>query len=143
MTVRWSRLWAKNDSFAEIMRCPSDDMASHTINQSTPEGAYLYTYTMNYEIASDVTTGLSNNRKRIQIFAPSQKILILEETYKTIDDGRWVWSTTTGNDIATYHDFSKVEPGSRGNCCFVDGHVDFITRADSHSVDFADPTVGQ
>jgi prepilin-type processing-associated H-X9-DG protein len=123
----------KGGSLEAVLRCPSDELALHQHGTSDP---YLYSYTMNYYLGSDHFA--MTCAKRTEVIDPSDKILLVEENGRTIDDGRWVWDADQ-NDLATYHDFSPTSQQARGNACFVDGHAQLISRDDAYTPEYADP----
>ncbi|HZL37972.1 MAG TPA: DUF1559 domain-containing protein [Tepidisphaeraceae bacterium] len=123
----------KGGTLEAILRCPSDELATHTHGTADP---YLYSYSMNYYLGSDHYAAECS--KRTEVFNPSDKILLVEEDGRTIDDGRCVWDADQ-NDLATYHDVRDTGTGERGNACFVDNHVQLISRLDAYTPRFADP----
>lgn len=122
----------KNGALDAVLRCPSDDLETH-VHGADP---YMFSYTMNYYLGSDHFAATC--AKRTEVIDPSDKILLVEENGRTIDDGRWVWDGDE-NDLATYHDVSNTNLQARGNACFVDGHAQLISRRDAYSPRYADP----
>jgi prepilin-type N-terminal cleavage/methylation domain-containing protein len=131
-------LGARGDNLKAVLRCPSDEI---TIHHPSTGGPYFYSYTLNYMLGTDDTTDPAmGDRKRSHIHNPSGKILMVEENGTTIDDGRWVWAGDS-NDMASYHDFSFTNQHARGNCCFVDTHVELVAREDAYTARYSDPRV--
>ena len=62
----------------EFFRCPSDILESHLF-------AYRYSYTVNFNMCKLVSQG--KTMKTTQVRNPSDKILLVEESSETIDDG--------------------------------------------------------
>jgi prepilin-type N-terminal cleavage/methylation domain-containing protein/prepilin-type processing-associated H-X9-DG protein len=151
----------------DLFRCPSDDMTAGT--RSDLDGRYEYSYSMNVLIASppaDVPVA-NRNPEMIwtmnlhQIKEPSQKIVIVDESYQTINDFAWApkimpvgapsfprvdWiSSRHGRHSdkvlgssgvfrpATYfEDGGGVDPEGKSNAIFADGHVELFTRRFAH-----------
>lgn len=122
-----------------IYRCPSDDISSHRPTQGTDY--YKYSYTVNENICGWFQTPL----KISQIKHPSQKILVIDESSETIDDGCW-WPDNNGsgqNVLSNRHDRRRevkqnINAG-RGNAAFADGHYDFVERKRSFDPIYYDP----
>ncbi len=117
---------------AAYYRCPSD--AEYAVR------VYKYSYSINYAI-----TGYTDSAPKHQpvkttgIVQPSTKILMLDESAQTIDDGTWAadryasTSTDPRNLLANRHDkraesVNNVNAG-KGVVLFADLHSDFIDRA--------------
>jgi prepilin-type processing-associated H-X9-DG protein len=89
--------------------------------------------------------------KLCRIKNPSEKILLLEEDERTIDDANGsIWVPTYmghgTNLLAIRHDRQRIEqpdypsaarpvpnPDRRGNVAFCDGHADYVPRRIAHS----------
>jgi prepilin-type N-terminal cleavage/methylation domain-containing protein/prepilin-type processing-associated H-X9-DG protein len=113
--------------------CPSDDIDTH-------KSSYKYSYSVNwYMCLKDRTPGKGVNIA--QVIRPCDKILFVDESAETVDDGCWAvdnWFTDRQNMLSNRHqrkneksrDTKKItlENGGRGNVSFVDGHCDFIDR---------------
>jgi prepilin-type N-terminal cleavage/methylation domain-containing protein/prepilin-type processing-associated H-X9-DG protein len=131
----------------EVLRCPSDNLEGHVINATY--GAYNYSYSVNMAICklpgtADTYHGFT--LKMTQVRNDSQKILLVEETMATLDDGCWAWQSTGGNGknvLSARHD--RINENStdltkgRGNVAFCDGHAEYIERADSFKDEFWNP----
>jgi prepilin-type N-terminal cleavage/methylation domain-containing protein/prepilin-type processing-associated H-X9-DG protein len=133
---------------ATVFRCPSDDMAAHP-------NKYVYSYSVNYMVcrlpekyfgnpygAGEQTTPL----KASQVIDPSNKILLIDESTDTSDDGCWAWQQTLGsgkNVISNRHDKSKEKiadiNAGRGNANFCDGHAENVFRKASFDPFYYDP----
>jgi prepilin-type N-terminal cleavage/methylation domain-containing protein/prepilin-type processing-associated H-X9-DG protein len=74
--------------------------------------------------------------KRSMISRSAEKIMIIDESSTSVDDGCWApqnYDVAKGeNVLSNRHDRkseSKLDPNAgRGNVCFADGHADFIER---------------
>ncbi|QOV90791.1 DUF1559 family PulG-like putative transporter [Humisphaera borealis] len=120
----------------EVLRCPSDTLESH-------KTAYKYSYSVNFNICR-----ISGNKtlKTTQVRSPSDKILIVEESSETVDDGCWAWQAELGrgkNVISARHDRQYEDSTDftkgRANVAFCDGHAEFISRSDSFDARYWDP----
>jgi prepilin-type processing-associated H-X9-DG protein len=135
---------------AAVYRCPSDDPAAHrtyTINGSITQPittSYPYSYTVNEAICRIV--GRGPTMRVGQVRNASEKILLVEESADTIDDGCWAWQGSGGaglNVMSVRHDrrdenVERKDYG-RGNAAFVDGHAEYIGREDSFDARYFDP----
>jgi prepilin-type N-terminal cleavage/methylation domain-containing protein/prepilin-type processing-associated H-X9-DG protein len=141
---------------AQHFRCPSDD-----VNARPPPGTYKYSYSANYLILRLPPTGSwnghyaalygnpreTNATMRItEIVSPPDKILLIDESNDTADDGCWAWQQNLGqgkNVMANRHDKSKeaiTDPqAGRGNAVFCDGHAEFVARSASFNAFHYDP----
>jgi prepilin-type processing-associated H-X9-DG protein/prepilin-type N-terminal cleavage/methylation domain-containing protein len=132
-----------------LYRCPSDDVTSHpslpSILLGAPPTRYDYSYTVNEYICRL----WPNPTLRInQVRNPSEKILLIDESASTIDDGCWAWQPSQGagkNVLSNRHDRKAEDPkranAGRGNVAFADGHAAFLARADSYQRRHYDPTL--
>jgi prepilin-type processing-associated H-X9-DG protein len=153
------------DRRQKILRCPSDPLGDHPqyVNLQDKNGNYYYSYSLNNlmqsldpanpkDIASvpiNLKTGQSFQvaGKLVHVRNPAEKILFVEESELTIDDGSFD-PTSGANLLSVRHDHSALFPpdtptgyqqvngvwtvrnGScRGNVSFCDGHADFVSRA--------------
>jgi prepilin-type N-terminal cleavage/methylation domain-containing protein/prepilin-type processing-associated H-X9-DG protein len=143
---------ARGSNYQSLMRCPSDDPDNHKA------GSYRYSYVMNYLMTSNrgKAYNLGSTPRVTAITRPAEKILLVEENERTINDGYWVpgfygdnagarsnW-TVDWDYLSVRHDTRKAEfstptPGRlpeqsrRGNVFFVDGHADYVARKFAHS----------
>jgi|DewCreStandDraft_4_1066084.scaffolds.fasta_scaffold03742_10 prepilin-type N-terminal cleavage/methylation domain-containing protein/prepilin-type processing-associated H-X9-DG protein len=125
---------------AKTYRCPSDDINAR---RTTPP--YQYSYTMNYNIGG-YAPGNIPPRKITQIRNPAQKILMIDETHETVDDGAWApqhFASDQKNVLANRHDRRQEQStnpnAGRGNVIFADGHYEFIERKLSFDPMYYDP----
>lgn len=119
---------------AGVYVCPSDDPNTHINNAN----AYRYSYTINYNITGWPFPGPTWTRqptKTGQIRQPATKILLLDESSETIDDGTWApqhYASDGRNLLSNRHDRrqeqSKDPNLGLGNVLFADFHCDFIER---------------
>jgi prepilin-type processing-associated H-X9-DG protein/prepilin-type N-terminal cleavage/methylation domain-containing protein len=130
-------------------RCPSDDVAAHPLLPSLLWGAPPTRYDFSYTVNEYICRLWPNQTLRIgQVRNPSQKILLIDESAATLDDGCWAWQPSQGggkNVLSNRHDRKAEEPqradAGRGNVAFADGHVEFLARADSYERRHYDPTM--
>ena len=129
---------------ADFFMCPSDEPGSHK------QHGFPYSYTVNEKICN-----YYNRINKVpiirmsQIRNPTNKILIVDESAATVDDGCWApqnYIATAANPLnllSNKHD-KKIENSSdptagRGNVGFCDGHAQFIERLDATLPEFWDP----
>jgi prepilin-type N-terminal cleavage/methylation domain-containing protein/prepilin-type processing-associated H-X9-DG protein len=147
-----------------ILRCPSDPLLDHPDETGIePDGSYFYSYSLN-NLMQSLDPGISDDGyylpiniktgkpfvvagKLVRVRNPSLKILFVEESDITIDDGSFDPTEGT-NLLSVRHDHSaRFPPDSplgyiqvngvwtvrngqcRGNVSFCDGHADFVPRA--------------
>jgi prepilin-type N-terminal cleavage/methylation domain-containing protein/prepilin-type processing-associated H-X9-DG protein len=110
----------------KLLRCPSDDPLSHKY-------AYRFSYTVNFFICIRAPQPLL---KRTQIIRPAEKILLIDESSETVDDGCWApqnYQFDGRNLLSNRHDRRTETAQDRnagyGNVIFADGHYEFIRRA--------------
>jgi len=151
----------------EVFRCPSDD-----INSRRPGSNYRFSYSANYLILRLPASGWpgiyktfynnqaeSNAPMRIsEIASASDKIVLIDESAQTVDDGCWAWmekpnpgdgfniisnrhmkrsELIKGNSSGYSTDLTK--DNGKGNAVFADGHADYIDRALSFNAKNYDP----
>ena len=112
-----------------VFRCPSDS--------EYETRAYKYSYTINEWISG--YSGYSHPCLRWnQIKRPAEKILLIDESAATVDDGCWApqnYAIDGQNLLSNRHDkkaeLKNDKNAGRGNVLFSDGHADFIPRKDS------------
>jgi prepilin-type N-terminal cleavage/methylation domain-containing protein/prepilin-type processing-associated H-X9-DG protein len=136
----------------EVFRCPSDD-----IEARRPGTNYRFSYSANYLILKLPESGWagiyapdSNAPLRLtEIVSPSDKLILIDETAQTVDDGCWAWMSSLGsgyNVISVRHMkrqeqiqlLDKPEAGM-GNALFADFHVEYIPRKKSFDAFNYDP----
>ena len=133
-----------------VFKCPSDDVENRPSFAAGP-GPFKWSYSMNYMV-----DGVYYRFRLAQVRNASEKIFMVEEDYRTINDG--LWSPVTWNDpamtssvpgydwLAIHHDRQRKmpddlgpagspipNPDRRGNAAFLDGHADYVTRLMAHS----------
>ena len=134
----------------EILRCPSDD-----VNVRRAGANYRYSYSSNYLITRlppgfNAYPGESSSPLRItEINNASNKILLIDETPQTVDDGCWAWMSTLGSgfNIISVRHMKKTEQtqlltqpnAGKGNVLFADFHADYIERKNSFNPVYFDP----
>ena len=130
---------------AGLLICPSDPLERmRNLGGWAVEGKYLHSYAMNAHLAD---TNFSPSVRQItRIRNSSEKIMLVEEDFSTIDDGNWLGTVTIStNLLAVRHDRSKRDPPVppaaaptvpdrklRGNVAFADGHVEYVPRSLAH-----------
>ena len=145
----------------EVFRCPSDNIESHT--SAAPGGRFAFSYSMNEFFESNKTRNPSplwgGQVPRLgTIKNSSEKILLVEEDERTINDGLWAPPAEAipgipslplksgGDMLAIRHDTKRKLPDPpgvplvpqnaerRGNVAFADGHADYVSRRYVHSL---------
>jgi prepilin-type N-terminal cleavage/methylation domain-containing protein/prepilin-type processing-associated H-X9-DG protein len=118
--------------------CPTDNVVNHA-------NGYPYSYTMNELMGGLKPVLVSDLHFRIkitQVKRAAEKILFIDESSQTIDDGCWApqHATSDGvtlisggaNLLANRHDKASEQStnpsAGNGNAAFVDGHVEFMDR---------------
>src|ERR1051325_5731921 len=116
-----------------VYRCPSDLLQNNILGNRS----YAYSYSINFNITGYPWTTFTECKqaKVNQIANASQKILLIDESSDTIDDGAWApqhFATDGRNLLANRHDKNaerSVDPNfGRGNVLFADFHYDYIER---------------
>jgi prepilin-type N-terminal cleavage/methylation domain-containing protein/prepilin-type processing-associated H-X9-DG protein len=159
-------LGMQDDALRALFRCPTDDWATHI--KPSPTAPYKFSYAMNQCLTNpnqSYLKGAPDNyppltrMKVTMVRNASQKIMLVDETEQTIDDGVWkpfiiqdpnatpviyyvgTGTTTNPNQLADRHEQhkDKTNPLGRGNAVFCDGHAEFISRVDAGSQAFHDP----
>jgi prepilin-type N-terminal cleavage/methylation domain-containing protein/prepilin-type processing-associated H-X9-DG protein len=122
----------------ELYRCPSVDLREY-------RWGYPYSYSLNEKISG--YSGAGHPCLKInQIRRPGQKLLMIDESVDTVDDGCWAWQESAGsgrNVMSNRHEQKRekvTDPHfGRGNVMFADGHADFIARRSSFEQQYYDP----
>jgi len=143
-----ARYLASDDpTLKQIFTCPSDDGVRTLVAT-----AYKYSYSMNgYLDPRGAQDGTSKRVIRMgTIRNPSDKVMLVEESRQTINDGHWDAGSYGGPNwhldfdrISIRHDDTLLDskpivtgaisdPFKRGNVSFCDGHIEFVTRAFAH-----------
>ena len=119
-----------------MFRCPSDPVEARP---GKPTGPYKYSYTVNENIVQHFAREAKRPTLTVaQILDPTNKILAIDESYETLDDGCWApqrYSIDRKNVLSRKHDKqfenSNDPNNGRGNVLFVDGHGEFFPRKDA------------
>lgn len=124
-----------------VYTCPSDDATSRA-------SGYKYSYSINYNMTgwphpgpwTRVPVKVSGVRQ------PSSKILFIDESSETIDDGAWApqhYASDKKNLLANRHDKRTERSGDpnfgRGNVLFADFHYEYIDRKLTLDARYYDP----
>ncbi len=146
---------------SQFMLCPSDDPTNRpgSAGYSVP---YPFSYAFNRFFTRD--GGWNGITKITQVKNSSQKVMLVEEDERTINDGRW--EPHLGNYFAEYpvgekgvdllairHDRLRRDPDRpnlggwswipnpdrRGNAAFADGHAEYVERSVAHAKESFDP----
>jgi prepilin-type N-terminal cleavage/methylation domain-containing protein/prepilin-type processing-associated H-X9-DG protein len=133
----------------EMFVCPSDTLSRR------PGVIYQFSYSSNYLITRlppnfGAYPGESSDPLRItEILNPSNKILLIDETPETVDDGCWAWMSTLGSgyNIISVRHMKRQEQttllndpnAGRGNAVFADFHAEYIERKLSFDDRYYDP----
>ena len=123
----------------DLFRCPSDNLESHK--------SYPYSYSMNEFMGGllwppSVDGDLHLRIKIVQVRRPAEKILYIDESSQTIDDGCWApqhYFSDGHNLISNRHDKAAEKSTNpnfgNGNAAFTDGHAEFVDRIKSTKVE--------
>jgi prepilin-type processing-associated H-X9-DG protein/prepilin-type N-terminal cleavage/methylation domain-containing protein len=136
------------ESNIDFLRCPSDDWRAHL---GAAPNIYTFSYTVNMYIFKRNSTPEEEwqgkqTMKLTQVRNATNKIMVVEETFATLDDGCWAWAEKGGsgkNVLSARHDKQNENATDltrgRGNVAFCDGHAEYIERADSFKPEFYRP----
>lgn len=130
----------------KLYTCPSDIEENH-------RSGYKFSYSVNWNICRLSSRSRFNYPPKItQIRHPADKILMIDESWETIDDGCWApenWFGDRQNMLANRHDRNAetartTDPAvalqaGRGNALFCDGRADYIERSKALSDTYYDP----
>jgi prepilin-type processing-associated H-X9-DG protein len=145
-----------------IYRCPSDNLEQRIAFASDLNGGrgiYRYSYSMNICFSNkvpDPTGTLLVNRpngaylKYHQVKRPSEKILYIDESEKSVNNGEYNPTAPLVNADDPSKDYSAIaerhevvgkrnSQDARGNVAFADGHAEFFSRTDAFKMDYYDP----
>jgi prepilin-type N-terminal cleavage/methylation domain-containing protein/prepilin-type processing-associated H-X9-DG protein len=135
--------------------CPSDNVQGHITPNNGP--IYPFSYTMNELLGGllplNPPSDLHFRIKITQVKRAAEKIMFLDESQLTIDDGCWCpqHATSDGqtlnnggqNLLSNRHDKATEQStnpsAGNGNCVFVDGHGEFTDRNKSIKFENWDP----
>jgi len=122
-----------------LFTCPSDRRALDLQAQGDlPDDPYRYSYSLtSYSLKNGVNPGMSTlitpfrevyPFKSTQIKNPVAKIMLVEESDKTINDPRWVpVEVSTKKSGKVSYNFVSSRHGGRGNVIFADTHAEAVT----------------
>jgi prepilin-type N-terminal cleavage/methylation domain-containing protein/prepilin-type processing-associated H-X9-DG protein len=153
-----------NQPLESVFRCPSVnlfDRVAFVTGYNGGRGLYRYNFSMN-ECYFDKTIAYSGStmiglngfphgtRKITQVVHPGQKIIFIEESEKTINNGEYNPVVPLGNAdnpnldysaIAERHESANLRNSqdARGNVAFADGHAEFFSRHDAFLPQYCDP----
>jgi len=157
---RVTRYLGDGERARQVLACPSDDVESHNFffwGLSVPDPGVDATqqprpdkYTFSYTVSEFICRISPNRTLRLnQIRHSSDKILLVDESSETIDDGCWAWANNLGaggNVMSNRHDrrveVSKNTTSStagKGNVAYVDGHVAYVERKQTFQLRYFDP----
>ena len=142
-----------NSANREVFQCPSDD-----VQNRRPNVIYRFSYSANYLILKlppisqgwiDAYPDGNGTLRLSEIVSPSDKVLMIDETAETVDDGCWAWMAKLGdgqNIISNRHmrreeqrQYLDRPEGGKGNALFADFHVEYIERKASYTPFNFDP----
>lgn len=155
----------------DIFRCPSDDTTSRPPKDDGSKNEYYFSYSVNFLICrlpaknnngsdtgwksvyvTELGPGETNACMKITaIRNPANKILIIDESTETVDDGCWAWQRKLGerrNVLSNRHDKSKENKlalakgdskAGRGNAAYADGHAELTERSATFDPAYYDP----
>jgi prepilin-type N-terminal cleavage/methylation domain-containing protein/prepilin-type processing-associated H-X9-DG protein len=156
----------KDSTNEEIYRCPSDTVENHKPTQGSHQ--YNFSYTVNWMISQWIFESPAGNIDRAQNLArppgqqlqnirltqvvnSSKKILLIDESEQTVDDGCWApqnFFLDGQNLLSNRHSVGKEKPTGnpaednkrgRGNAVFCDGHAEYIDRKLAYEPGYFDP----
>jgi prepilin-type N-terminal cleavage/methylation domain-containing protein/prepilin-type processing-associated H-X9-DG protein len=154
--AKYLSIQTKDSPAISVFRCPSDDVETHLPYSTFP--IYRFSYSMNGRMTDNLRSyaslgsGIFKNFRLTMVRKPSKKILIVDESERTINDGLWQAGQSAAalyvDQLADRHEVRKdiktpsgqynIVPG-RGNAAFCDGHAELISRVDAHSPEYYDP----
>jgi prepilin-type N-terminal cleavage/methylation domain-containing protein/prepilin-type processing-associated H-X9-DG protein len=138
---RISRMIAKTFQ-TKLFVCPSDDVTTHPV-----VAAYGVSFPCSYTVNGYICIWNKDYKtlKMSEVLQPSSKILLIDESGNTVDDGCWAPShfdspTDRKNMLSNRHDKLNEKKNAkasydltdkiygRGNVTFCDGHCEFFDR---------------
>ena len=145
----------------QARQTPSTSAARRTTSNARPSSSqYKYSYSANYLIlrlppaggaaTTPPTTQPGRDEpamKITEIASPADKILLIDESNDTADDGCWAWqqqlrraARTSCPTATTRSKEATANPqAGRGNATFADGHAEFVARRASFDPFHFDP----
>ena len=129
---------------AGVFTCPSDKEARELQRQGALYGdPFKYSYSLtSHNLISNVNPGMATiiTQERVaypfkvtSIRDPSTKIMLADESRKTIDDPRWIPIGPSPSMITDRH-------GGKGNVAFADGHVTLEPPSFSTNKTYSNPS---
>ncbi len=115
-------LAARDDGLRGMFICPSDILEDHIGFGGS--ALYTLTYTFNASFA------IEGIRKYDDVYSPATKIILYDEDDASDDGVSWYG---TARDTLTGRHFH------RGNCLFMDGHVELVTNVQAHDPRYNEP----
>jgi prepilin-type N-terminal cleavage/methylation domain-containing protein/prepilin-type processing-associated H-X9-DG protein len=149
-------LGAGGNKLRDLLRCPSDEWQ---LRDTGSAAAFPYSYDMSYMFDGAQPRPI----KYSQIRYAAEKIFLVEEDERTINDGFWAmghwsgaWGTSPwvpgGDWLSIRHEPKRIlpdtvpnagspvpNPEGRGNAAFCDGHADYVQRKYAHDPHHCDP----
>lgn len=151
-----------NSTLEQIFRCPSDTIARRLafLPDNGGRGLYRYSYSMNicfgnknitYDAAGNmVGLGSHAHRKTGQVRLTSHKIMYIDESEVSINNGEYNPTVNPANADSTSADYTAIaerhelkakrnSQDAKGNVAFADGHAEFFSRLDAFKKQYCDP----
>lgn len=158
-----------NPMLENIFRCPSDNIAFRfAFDQTTgsPNGGrgwYRYSYSMNilfgdktYDPLIPPFPGLGSraHRKMNQVKNPTDKIIFMDESERSVNNGEYNPTVTIDRADSPNQDYSAIaerheikskrnSEKASGNVAFADGHAEFLSRKQAFERKHVDPDYGR
>jgi len=153
-----------NPALESVFRCPSDNLSYRPQGLNGGRGEYRYSFSMNimfgnkaFDPAALGTTAAliaHPHRKMNQVKNPTDKILFMDESELTINNGENNPTVTPDRVDNFTQDYSAIaerhelkskrnSQDARGNVAFADGHAEFFTRKDAFLRKHFDPDYGR
>lgn len=158
-----------NMMLENVFRCPSDNIAarfSMQQNTNVPNGGrgwYRYSYSMNilfgdktYDPLIPPFPGLGNrtHRKINQVKNPTDKIIFMDESERSVNNGEYNPTVTIDRADDPTQDYSAIaerheikskrnSEKASGNVAFADGHAEFLSRKEAFERKHVDPDYGR
>jgi len=153
-----------NPQLESIFRCPSDNVWQRNNTQGDNNGGrgpYRYSYSMNvccgnkkvgYDADGNMTALLQHDHHKMsQVRFPSQKIIFIDESEQSINNGEYNPTVPLTNTLTPSGDYTAIAErhelkrmwknnrDNRGNVAFADGHAEFFSRKDAFKNVYCDP----
>jgi prepilin-type N-terminal cleavage/methylation domain-containing protein/prepilin-type processing-associated H-X9-DG protein len=153
-----------NPTLESIFRCPSDNIQRRIAfagDNNGQRGLYRYSFSMNILYGNkrfDINQPgilLGNPHRRMnQVKKASEKIIYIDESEVSINNGEYNPTVVEANANSTGHDYTAIaerhelknkrnSQDARGNVAFADGHAEFFSRKDAFSPRYFDPDFGR